>query len=200
MEKNELESKVKAKQQVIDDVVAKLTNAEKSEYEKRKRTYLYAVQNKNATNIERNGLMQEMSLYEKNRMKEFIICGILLAVFSLCNYFFEFVAENKLQQYVTTALVIGAFYVGELKLKEMQHYLRDRQLKDKVELYEFELSKIGNFVSYYSHMDSKDFADNNFDDFRALQNENGTADYCIQILEYMCVAGGLQYKAKQIME
>ena len=40
MEKNELESKVKAKQQVIDDVVAKLTNAEKSEYEKRKRTYL----------------------------------------------------------------------------------------------------------------------------------------------------------------
>ena len=200
MEKNELESKVKAKKQVIDDVVAKLTSEQKSEYEKRQRIYVYANKNKVDTNIERNELMKEMSLYSKKRIKEFIYCGVLLAVASIFNNFFELIADHKFQQFVITVLVIGAFYVGELKIKEMQHYIRDKQLKDKVEMYEFEINKIGYFVSYLNRSDSQDFTDDKFGDFLSLQSENSTADYCIEILEYMCVAGGLQYKAKQIME
>jgi DNA-binding beta-propeller fold protein YncE len=200
MEKNELESKVKAKQQVIDDVVAKLTSGEKSEYEKRMRTYLYAMQNKNAANIERNESKKEINLYTDKRVREVVIGAVVVMIFSTLNYLFEFISEDKFRQFATASIFFGAFYLFEMKFKEVQQQVRDSQLKDKVEFYEFEINKIGKFMSHYRHAVTAEWVDKKFEDYDALQTEDSVADYCIEILESMCVAGGLQYKAKQIME
>jgi hypothetical protein len=197
---NELESKVKAKQQVIDDVVAKLTNAEKSEYEKRIRTYVYGMQNKNAANLERNDSKKEIGLYTDKRVREVVIGAVIVMIFSTLNYLFEFITEEKFKQFATASIIFGGFYLFEMKFKEVQYQVRDRQLKDKIEFYEFEINKIGKFVSHYRHEVTAEWVDKKFEDYDALQTEDSVADYCIEILESMCVAGGLQYKAKQIME
>jgi hypothetical protein len=187
---------------VIEETVAQLPIAEQSEYNKRLRTYQHCFAQKNKLVKERNGLYEnyQLKLKESKKSKLFALIGAF--AYMVANWFFNFDSENKTQ-------MLGVFLVGYFGYVQINENIKESEYLQKMKIYDFEIakyeieiSKLGVYTSTFKYNDMENFDtySEEIQNKMKFENECYFINYCIEILQAMCVTVDVDKEARLRME
>jgi hypothetical protein len=187
---------------VVKETVAQLPIAEQSEYNKRLRTYQYSLRQKFKLIKDRNWLYENFQEHLKESKKSKLIALIGAFVYMLANWYFEFDSENKIQ--MLGVFIVG--YFGYLQIIESineSDYMKKMKMHEfEINRYELEISKIVIVSTSNTYNDMKDYEASSeaIKNKMLFENECYFINYCIEILQAMCVTVDVDKEARLRME
>jgi hypothetical protein len=182
---------------IVLEVVASLPKAEQSEYYKRVRTYQHCFAQNNSLIKDKNLLQkdQQKRFKELEKNKLFLALGFL--AYLVANWIFNFVSEEKMGTFVAFAIAYVAYIVLAEKINDSEFTMKMKIYETEISQNELEIKKIGVYSSLYRYNDMTDYDtfSEAIKEKMLFDDECYSTNYCIEILEAMCVVSDISEKA-----
>jgi hypothetical protein len=187
---------------IIKETVAQLPISEQSEYNKRLRTYQFCFAQKNKLIKDKNWLYEEFQKNKKESNKSKLITLVAVLAYMIANWLLAFDSDNKFQFFgIFVVGYFGYMHVIE-KINECEYVQKMKLYEFEIKRYEIEIEKIGVFTSVHRHNDMQD-VDTYSEEIKnkmLFENECYFINYCIEILQAMCVPVDVDKEARLRME
>ena len=184
--------------EIVQEIVAGLPRTEKSEYQKRKRTFQNCLSKLKKLDVDTNNMYENNKARKKEFEKTMLYGVIGFLAFLAANWFFNFQSEEKTTSFSLLALAYAGYILISEKIYESEYAMKMKLCELEIERYESEIANLEVFLARDRYIDMENFGTSSEETKEQMRFDNLCyhTTYCIEILESMCVASDVVEQAR----